>query len=230
MQNKLFFTLILLLFLSGCSTMNQHPVALDTELLNNSQARIGVVVSTLPDTNTVFPGASCLLCLAAASAFNSELSAFSKTLSTDELGALKGDIANLFKTQDIDTLVVEEFVEISELPKTKKLGEGFSKRDFSSYAERHQLDRLIVVDIHSAGIVRAYTSYVPAGPPNARVSGKVYMVDLTTHKYDWYLPIDMNLSAEGEWDEPPTYPGLTNAYYQLIEDLRDQILDPLSIL
>lgn len=56
------------------------------------------------------------------------------------------------------------------------------------------------------------------------------MVDVDTNAYHWYLPINLHLSAEGEWKEPPTFPGLTNAYYQVLEKLRDMVLEPLPHL
>jgi hypothetical protein len=33
------------------------------------------------------------------------------------------------------------------------------------------------------------------------------------------------VSAQGEWDEPPKFPGLTTAYYQAIELAKDKIKD-----
>lgn len=227
MQVKIFSTLILLLFLSGCATV-QHPVSLNTELLTNPQARIGIIVDTPLNTSLVFPGADCLLCLASASAFNSELSKFAKSLSTEELKTLSVDLSAVFKSRNIDSLVIEEPLEIDKLPKTKKLGDGFAKRDFSVYAEKYQLQHLVVIDIHRAGLIRSYSSYIPLGPPQAEIWGDAYMVDLTTHKYDWYLPFEMYLSASGKWDEPPEFPGLTNAYYQLLERVRDHVMDPFS--
>lgn len=59
------------------------------------------------------------------------------------------------------------------------------------------------------------------------MKGAVFLVDTDTNAYHWYLPIDLNLSAEGEWKEPPEYPGLTNAYYQVLEKLSDIVLEPL---
>ena len=50
------------------------------------------------------------------------------------------------------------------------------------------------------------------------------MVDVRTNAFSWYMPVDYHLSAEGELDEPPEYPALTNSYYQLLEKLRDEVL------
>jgi hypothetical protein len=60
------------------------------------------------------------------------------------------------------------------------------------------------------------------------VVGASYIVDLTSNNYDWYLPLDIQRSAEGAWDEPPQFPGLTNAYFQTVEMAKDSIQKPLA--
>jgi len=52
------------------------------------------------------------------------------------------------------------------------------------------------------------------------------MVDLTSNAYDWYMPLNVLKSADGRWDEPPKFPGLTNAYFQALEESKDQLLRP----
>jgi len=50
------------------------------------------------------------------------------------------------------------------------------------------------------------------------------LVNLETNQYDWYLPI-YEKNTVGTWKEGPSYPGLTNAYYQGIAATRDKILN-----
>jgi hypothetical protein len=43
-----------------------------------------------------------------------------------------------------------------------------------------------------------------------------------------YQRIDIQKSADGAWDEPPQYPGLTNAYFQIVEMIKDRVKEPLK--
>jgi hypothetical protein len=214
--------------LAGCVSPPQTAVSFSTEIFNNPETRVGVAMDTLPSPNLQLPGASCLLCLAVAANANSELSTHTKNLPTDEIVQLRADVVTALKNQGRDILVVDEPLLVDKLPKTKSLGIGYSKRDFSGYAEQYQLGHMIVIDINSVGMTRPYASYIPTGVPQAAVVGSVAMVDLKSNKYHWYLPINLYLSAEGEWDEPNDFPGLTNAYYQVLESLRDKVLKPLN--
>ena len=220
-------TLLLITFLAalvGCAAPLQYPIKLDTTTLMSPDIRLGVATSVLPQPSLMLPGADCLLCMAVAASANSTLSKHTKTLSTAEIEALKGEVIETLKARGKAPVVLADPIAVVELPKTKKLGEGFSRRDFSSLAEPLQVDQLLVIDITQAGMTRPYAAYVPRASPQARVSGAVYMVDVKTNAFSWYMPVDYHLSAEGEWDEPPEYPALTNSYYQLLEKLRDEVL------
>jgi hypothetical protein len=60
------------------------------------------------------------------------------------------------------------------------------------------------------------------------VRGTAYLVNLNTQTYEWYAPINAQKATDKKWDEPPTFPGLTNAYYQAVEAARDSVLNPLA--
>jgi hypothetical protein len=53
-------------FLGACATAPQSPVSLASDALSHG-ARVGVVMTKMPRVDTAFPGAACLLCMAAAS-------------------------------------------------------------------------------------------------------------------------------------------------------------------
>jgi hypothetical protein len=54
------------------------------------------------------------------------------------------------------------------------------------------------------------------------------VVNLKTNAYEWFMPVNILKSAEQKWDEPPKYPGLTNAYFQALELGRDSFLKPFG--
>jgi hypothetical protein len=74
--------------------------------------------------------------------------------------------------------------------------------------------------------VRNYSAYISRGDPIAELVGTISVVNLSTNKYDFYAQINQSRGAEGKWDEPPNFPGLTNAYYAVIESGKDAVQKP----
>jgi hypothetical protein len=112
----------------------QQPVSfsIDTYSASQPKVRVGVAMSALPKHTTQVPGASCLLCLAAAAGANSDLSNHSKTLSNDNLPKLKEDIAELLRANGINAIVIPDEIKLSDLPKYKTKGMNVAIRNFSS--------------------------------------------------------------------------------------------------
>ena len=62
----------------------------------------------------------------------------------------------------------------------------------------------------------------------AYAEGVAYLVDVRTNALDWYYTYSQKLPADGAWDEPPQFPGLTNAYFQVLEATRTDLVSALS--
>jgi hypothetical protein len=71
------------------------------------------------------------------------------------------------------------------------------------------------------GIHRNYASYVPTGAPHSTIQGVGYIVNLKDNSLEWYQPVTIKKFTDQNWDEPPKFPALTNAYYQAIEMAKD---------
>ena len=106
--------------------------------------------------------------------------------------------------------------------------ENLPRRDFSALRAKYGIDKLLVLDITATGVSRPYSSYIPAGLPVSMVSGLAMIVDLKTNTFNWYLPLTTTRQADGAWDEEPKFPGLTNAYFQTVETVRDLVLVTLK--
>ena len=211
--------------LSGCATL-QPQLALTPDALNTPSSKIGVIMDDLPKTNTWFPGANCLLCLAVASAANSKLTDYTRTLPQENLPKIKEQVADVLRKKGASVTVIDE--KGSSLPKNKKKGPNIALRDHTSLKAKHNVDKMIVISLSSIGISRPYASYFPTGAPQATVIGLAYLINLDNNTYEWYMPIQITQTADGQWDEPPSFPGLTNAYYQVLELTTDAIIKPLS--
>lgn len=211
-------------FLSACVTAPQKPVTLSQEALSQKNARVGIAMTALPKVDTEFPGASCLLCYGVASATHSTLTAHVQKLGIEDLPKLKDDLAARLKQKGIETVVISDAIDIKKLEDFPGKGENIATKNFTGFKQKYDIDRLVIIDITAIGMWRAYSAYIPAGDPKAKLAGQSYMVNLKNNSYEWYLPFDINKAAAGVWDEPPAYPGLTNAYYQTLELGKDQIL------
>ena len=129
MKAKLIAISVLLMTLIGCASP-QSQVVLNNDIIRNTDNRISVAMDASPEAGLSPPGATCLLCLAAAIGANSDLNAYAKTLSTDDLDDLKSSVGDALERQGRNIVVIEDDLAIDELAKTRSLGEDFSKKDF----------------------------------------------------------------------------------------------------
>lgn len=215
------------LLLTACASAPQLPVPLTAQTFAVPGVRVGIAVTALPVVNTFFPGAGCLLCLAAAELNHTTMSAHVKSLPYENLPAVKDEIAAILKKKG-HTVVMLDKLDMRALPDFKHEGKSFARTDFTSLKGKYSIDKLVVVTIAMAGIERNYASYIPVAPPKARIVGTGYLVNLDTNALEWYMPLDVMKASDGEWDEPPKFPGLTNAYFQTLETSRSMIVAPFQ--
>lgn len=215
--------------LGGCATAPQQPVAMSPQSLAGSSGRVGVVMSALPKVDTAFPGADCLLCFATAAAINSKLTDHARTLKADDLASLRADALLALGKRGVTAVDIPEAIRIDSLPDHSGAeAPNVARKSFAALRSAHSIDKLIVIDFGFVGFERTFAAYVPTADPKAFVSGTAYLVNLATNTYEWFLPIAIRKSSDGAWDEPPSYPGLTNAFYQALELSRDSVLKPLA--
>jgi hypothetical protein len=217
-----------LLLGSGCATPPQAPIPLAPQALKTAGTRIGVAMAPVPKVDTHLPGASCLLCLAAASVANSGLTRHAGTLPLEELPRLRLDLAERLRKQGLEAIVIEQDVKLDDLPAVSAQEPNRARRNFASLGEKYKLDKLLVIEITALGFQRTYSAYIPTGDPKSLFRASGYIVNLKDHTLEWYQPVEILKSAEGPWDEPPQYPGLTNAYFQALEMGQDSLRKPFG--
>lgn len=220
--------LIIAGLLAACAGVPQAPVPLAKEALSTQGSRIGVAMTVLPKVDSHLPGADCLLCMAFASAANSALTAHFRTLPHEDLPKLKSEIADLLKKKGNEVVLIDADIALDSLPKARAQQPNFAAHDFSALGQKHNVDRLLVVDIHTLGVLRTYSAYISTADPKAVLRGRGYIVNLKSGALEWYAPVEVLKSADTKWDEPPKFPGLTNAYFQALELGRDGFLKPFQ--
>lgn len=223
---------VVVLALGGCAVPVQKPVSLPSDFFSSGPAKsgpVGVVMMEMPAPDTQFPGAGCLLCIGVANAAHAQLTDQVKTFSVDEVKALRAEAVALLKKKGLDAREIAEMPKPSDFPDLPAVeGVNRSRKDYTALGQKHGVQRLLVIRVTALGVWRSYSAYVPTDVPRATVMGEVAMVQLGTHTLEWLAPIRTARAAEGNWDEPPKFPGLTNAYYQAIESAKDLVLKPLS--
>lgn len=213
--------------LSGCMSPPQLPVPLAPQALATQGARVGIYMSALPKVDTSFPGAGCLLCMAAASIANAQMTTYTQTLPYESLPQLKVELSKLLARKGTTVTIIDK-LDIDSLSGFDSKAPNFARKNFMSLKAQHNIDKLVVIQFSQVGIERNYSAYIPVGDAKARVSGVGYLVNLTDNSLDWYLPLEVNKASDGKWDEPPKFPGLTNAYFQSLEVAYDQLLAPFT--
>jgi hypothetical protein len=213
---------------SGCATKPQQPVSLVQEAIGSKAGRVGVAMTKLPQLDTQVPGAGCLLCLATAKMATADLTTHAQTLPSDDVTSLKESIAQALRAKGTDALLIDEYIDLDALPSFSGSGENVANKDFTALGKKYNVNRLLVIQTKALGFIRTYSAYFPTSDPKAYFNADGYLVDLKTNSYDWFLPVVITKSTDGKWDEPPTFPGLTNAYFQAVELGKDALLKPIQ--
>lgn len=228
MNNRLSILVVsAIVLLSGCAAPPQSALGISPQAFAPAANNYGVVMTAIPAADTSFPGASCLLCIAAASVANSSLTTHAKTLTTTDLSNLNLQAADALRKKGAKVTMIDN-LDLKTLPDNSKAAPNFARKDFTGLKAKYKVDKLLVIAIDMAGIERTYASYIPAGDPKAKLAGASYIVNLNDNALEWYKPIMVVKAADGKWDEPPKFPGLTNAWFQAIELARDEVLAPLA--
>mgnify|MGYP003444770368 CR=1 FL=1 len=229
MKNRILPALVCVsILLGGCISAPQLPVDLGQDTLSIKSGRVGVAMATLPKVDTQFPGAGCLLCYAAASAANSSLTTHTQSLPYEDLPKLKNDVADLLRKKGVDAIVIAEPIDTRTLSSNGSEGPNIAKKDFAPLKTKYMVDKLLMIDITAVGIDRTYSAYIPTSDPKAVLRGTGYLVNLLNNTYEWYMPVNVSKGSDKSWDEPPQFPGLSNAYYQVLELARDSYIKPFS--
>ena len=224
--------LILSILFVGCSsTPPQQRVVFDLDSFASSGDSVVVAMTEVPSSSLILPGADCLLCIAAAAAMHTSLSSHAKTLTPEGIPELGKELGSILSDEGVEVSYYDGAVDIGDLPRNRSDLPNSAERDFSSLAEESGATHVMVVGLGFIGLQRNFASYVPTADPQARFTGTLMLVDLSTNTYDLYESIDIYRSAEGEWNEADAdFPALTNAYYQALEQGKDAFRLPFYLV
>jgi hypothetical protein len=214
-----------LLLVYGCATTRQTDINISNEFWDNKEQKIGVYVSKIPEVKGHITGAGCLLCAAVASGINSKLNEHMKTQSADGLSDIQNNLVSSLQTKGLNVVAIDTPINLRNLKASQLKGVNVAKKNFKPLGEKLGVEQLLVVNLNLLGTLRRFANYVPVGAPEAVFNALMYIVNTKTNTYEFYDSIRISKFADGEWKEPPNYPGLTNAYYTALELGKDEIYD-----
>lgn len=218
-------TLLACLTLTGCANV-QPPVPLDQQFWDAKEPTIGVAISVLPPPVLALTGNQGLLDYAINAGVNSKLSDNVKTWQVKDLDTLPDAIVAKLQAKGYKAKRIDEKVDLKAY-KEVKFREGYTVKDLSPIKTKYGVDRLLLVYVTATGATRSYYSIVPTSVPMAQVGGQGMVVDLADNKLLWFQPFVAIQAAQGEWDEP-TYTNLSNAFYQAVDNSRQQMITPFA--
>ncbi|KII28149.1 hypothetical protein NL64_25080 [Pseudomonas fluorescens] len=218
-------TLLACLTLTGCANV-QPPVPLDQQFWDAKEPTIGVAISELPPPVLALTGNQGILDYAINAGVNSKLSDNVKTWQVRDFDTLPDVIVAKLQAKGYKAKRIDEKVDLKTYKETK-FREGYTIKDLTPMKTKYGVDRLLLVYVTATGATRSYYSIVPTSVPMAQVGGQGMVVDLADNKLLWFQPFVAVQAAQGEWDEP-TYTNLSNAFYQAVDNSRQQMITPFA--
>ena len=218
-------TLLACLTLTGCANV-QPPVPLDQQFWDAKEPTIGVAITELPPPVLALTGNQGLLDYAINAGVNSKLSDNVKTWQVRDFDTLPDVIVAKLQAKGYKAKRIDEKVDLKTYKETK-FREGYTIKDLTPMKTKYGVDRLLLVYVTATGATRSYYSIVPTSVPMAQVGGQGMVVDLADNKLLWFQPFVAVQAAQGEWDEP-TYTNLSNAFYQAVDNSRQQMITPFA--
>ena len=218
-------TLLACLTLTGCANV-QPPVPLDQQFWDAKEPTIGVAISELPPPVLALTGNQGILDYAINAGVNSKLSDNVKTWQVRDFDTLPDVIVAKLQAKGYKAKRIDEKVDLKTYKETK-FREGYTIKDLTPMKTKYGVDRLLLVYVTATGATRSYYSIVPTSVPMAQVGGQGMVVDLVDNKLLWFQPFVAVQAAQGEWDEP-TYSNLSNAFYQAVDNSRQQMITPFA--
>ena len=224
---------LLVLVITGCAPTPIKPVALEAQFYEQKTQRVAVYLDTLPEVNTFFPGAGCLLCLAAAEIANSDVTEHVGTFSVEDIEGIAADVETALKSNGLKPVVVTSPINWDKLkkfnaPKAPDELKQYARKDLRPLKQSMGVDKLVLVDINQVGVIRSYSSYIATSAPMGYLYGEAAIVDLNDNSYNMYQSVNIKTAVVGEWDEPENFPGITTAFYESINTLKEKVMSLLT--
>ncbi|MBO3276888.1 hypothetical protein [Pseudomonas schmalbachii] len=215
--------LLCLVLLTGCATP-QPPVPMDQSFWAQKQERIGIAYTQVPKPTVIMAGQQGLLDMAVNNGLAAGLRSKVETWDSSSLRSIPAQVGEQLRADGYQAVNIDDPLVLDTLAKNKAEKTGYASKDFQPLKSQKQIDKLVLFEFGSAGTMRTYYGMVPTSVPVAQVVVTTYVIDLNDNHLLYYQPNVFSHSADGEWDEAPDFPNLTNAFYQALDSTQQSLL------
>lgn len=219
------------LMLSACAATPQF--AARPEFWSEKDRVIGVAIAKPPAAAAHKQGQQGLLDLAINAGMANELDAHLNKLDTAQINELADRMVVYLKGKGYNAKRIADPIDVETLPKFEAKddasGKHYAAKDFSVVKKTHGVDKVLLLSINAIGTIRSYYGFVPLGAPQgiSNLSGQV--VNLQNNSLEWNQAASQVVpNTEGEWDMPPSYPGLTKAVNNAFEQSRNMLYNQFA--
>jgi uncharacterized membrane-anchored protein len=226
-----FFALLTVAFSTGCATI-QPPVSMSKDFWHSNGKTVAVNYVPLDRPSFYMEGDVRLLDYAIISAATANLSSHLKTLDSTDFDLVKDEVKLALEQQGFQVVVLEEPIDPEKLDSFSDPNSDdhiyFARKDYTPYQEKLNIDFLLNLRVSRMGVARMYHGFLPLADPRGIFDVHGEVIDLTSNKLLWYQDISESVSSNGNWDEPPSFPGLTNSFYIALDQARQRTVKKLK--
>jgi len=223
-----------LLMLSACVTVTPNFAA-KPEFWNDKNKIVGVAIEQPPKPTAFKAGSQGLLDVAINQANASELETHLNGLDVSKISDLADRVVTHLRQKGFMVKRIKDPIQTDGLAKLDNKDEGsqsqviLADRDFRPLKEKHGVDKMVLISVVRIGTIRNYYGFIPLGEPTGlcHLAGKV--VNLSNNQLEWSQVVTQTTpNADGSWDVPPNYPGLTKAVYTAFDQSRDMLFNQFA--
>jgi hypothetical protein len=207
--------LILQISLSGCA----KNMVLKRLFRENPEAKVGIAIEAMPTPSAHKKGTMGLLDMEISASMNSFLREHLEETDCSPFLNIKEKLAARVHAGGLKPIIIDDFIDVESLPKIKNRKKRTSPTDFSSIAQKYDVDYILLLKMDAVGTVHYFFGFIPMGAPSAYcVAGGLLVQGKTNEKYWSYImdPGKSQVRIEEKWNNPPEYSELDTAIQKAI--------------
>ncbi len=212
---------------AGCNKVKPQ-IELSNQFWEANEKNVAIAV-VMPEESSFYPmGDVRLLDYAIISGAMAGLKSHIKTLQPDDFRNVRIKIAGMLEKAGYDVVQIEEPLDLDKLTKSPQQDTEtvfYAEKDFAPMAPRYGVSKLLLIELNQAGVARNYHGFIPLDDPHAIFSVKGQLVDLSNNKLLWNTDTSERIFSQGNWDEPPAYPGLTESFFIAMEGIKSRLVN-----
>lgn len=205
---------LLIVLLAGCATVPEKTIVLPESFWQKKDVKIGVAMVASPKGAEHMVGPQDELDRAIARKIDARLASYLESVQPREFGQIAQTFAERLRGMGYTASVIAEPLSSQHAALETKGSTTAVDGILTPIRTKYGIDRLLLLSIDRFGAVRDYFVFVATAAPQATFQVRGELIDLTSNTMLWRVSMAENqnvIPIEGEWNQPPDYPNLTQA-------------------